>query len=226
MLNLKHNIDIDQSKFNYIFQVAETLYEEHPNRYPYAEELRRAAKVKFEDASEVLHIWKKYTDTWLTMAELMAALKNEGTMFGVFFNEYHEQETNNEYEDEHLMTVDELSVYMGIPKTKIYELRKLNGLPGEIIKKHLYFRKDQIDEWLQSSKWKYRNRVHERQDRTFPEVMNMNDITEYMGVSKSTIKRYMRYNNFPHVYDGYRKRFNKSEVDSWMEKEGIKRKCQ
>ena len=52
---------------------------------------------------------------------------------------------------EPLMGVDDLAEFLGIPKHSIYAWRKTNGgPPAHRIGKHLRWRREDVEEWLES----------------------------------------------------------------------------
>ena len=51
-------------------------------------------------------------------------------------------------ENDEILTIDELSVYLKISKSTLYKLVQENKLPGQKIGKHWRFRKDSIDKWI------------------------------------------------------------------------------
>lgn len=48
-----------------------------------------------------------------------------------------------------ILTVQDLSTYLKIPKSTLYKLAQEGKLPGQKIGKHWRFRKDVIDRWLE-----------------------------------------------------------------------------
>jgi len=49
-----------------------------------------------------------------------------------------------------VMTIDELSEYLKIPKSTLYKLAQEGNLPGQKVGKHWRFHKDVVDKWLGS----------------------------------------------------------------------------
>lgn len=47
-----------------------------------------------------------------------------------------------------VMTIDELSKYLKIPKSTLYKLAQEKRVPGQKVGRHWRFRKDTIDRWL------------------------------------------------------------------------------
>ena len=47
-----------------------------------------------------------------------------------------------------VMTIDELSVYLKIPKSTLYKLAQEGRLPGQKVGRHWRFHKMAIDRWL------------------------------------------------------------------------------
>ncbi|MBU0995379.1 MAG: helix-turn-helix domain-containing protein [Proteobacteria bacterium] len=50
-----------------------------------------------------------------------------------------------------ILTIEELSVYLKIPKSTLYRLAQEGKLPGQKIGKHWRFHKDAIDVWLKET---------------------------------------------------------------------------
>ena len=51
-----------------------------------------------------------------------------------------------------VMTIDELSVYLKIPKSTLYKLAQEGRLPGHKVGRHWRFRKETIDRWLDETR--------------------------------------------------------------------------
>ena len=49
-----------------------------------------------------------------------------------------------------ILTVDDLSAYLKIPKSTIYKLVRENKIPAQKIGRHWRFKKDAIDRWLEN----------------------------------------------------------------------------
>lgn len=47
-----------------------------------------------------------------------------------------------------VMTIEELSDYLKIPKSTLYKLAQEGKLPGQKVGRHWRFRKERIDRWL------------------------------------------------------------------------------
>lgn len=47
-----------------------------------------------------------------------------------------------------VLTIDELAVYLKIPKSTLYKLVREGSVPCQKVGKHWRFHKDAIDEWL------------------------------------------------------------------------------
>jgi excisionase family DNA binding protein len=47
-----------------------------------------------------------------------------------------------------VMTIEELSEYLKIPKSTLYKLAQERKLPGQKVGRHWRFRKERIDRWL------------------------------------------------------------------------------
>ena len=50
--------------------------------------------------------------------------------------------------DNSVLTVDELAVYLKIPKSTLYKLAQEGKVPGQKGGRHWRFRKETIDRWL------------------------------------------------------------------------------
>ena len=50
-----------------------------------------------------------------------------------------------------ILTIDELSVYLKIPKSSLYKLVRSGKVPCQKIGRHWRFRKEAIDRWLDES---------------------------------------------------------------------------
>lgn len=55
-----------------------------------------------------------------------------------------------------LMTLEELSVYLKIPKSTLYKLSQRGELPSSKIGRQLRFRKSKVDKWLEKQENKRR----------------------------------------------------------------------
>lgn len=53
----------------------------------------------------------------------------------------------------------------------------------------------------------------------FKEVMNAREASQYLGVSKETLYKYLWKDQLPAFKLGNRWRFNKAVLDRWMEKQ-------
>ncbi|MBU0512796.1 MAG: helix-turn-helix domain-containing protein, partial [Chloroflexi bacterium] len=47
-----------------------------------------------------------------------------------------------------VLTIDELAVYLKIPKSTLYKLVREGAIPSQKVGKHWRFHKDAIDVWL------------------------------------------------------------------------------
>jgi excisionase family DNA binding protein len=47
-----------------------------------------------------------------------------------------------------IFTIDELSIYLKIPKSTLYKLVREGALPCQKVGKHWRFHKEAIDEWM------------------------------------------------------------------------------
>ena len=52
-----------------------------------------------------------------------------------------------------ILTVDELHIYLKIPKPTLYAMAQNGRMPAAKVGKHWRFRKTDIDEWLNAQKW-------------------------------------------------------------------------
>jgi len=50
-----------------------------------------------------------------------------------------------------IFTIDELAVYLKIPKSTLYKLVREKKLPGQKVGRHWRFRKMAIDRWLEEN---------------------------------------------------------------------------
>ena len=50
-----------------------------------------------------------------------------------------------------ILTIDELAIYLKISKSTLYKLAQAGKLPGQKIGKHWRFKKDVIDRWFDDS---------------------------------------------------------------------------
>jgi len=55
--------------------------------------------------------------------------------------------------DHPILTLDELHLYLKIPKPTLYSLAQNGRIPAAKVGKHWRFRKSDIDEWLNAQKW-------------------------------------------------------------------------
>ncbi len=51
-----------------------------------------------------------------------------------------------------VLTIDELSVYLKIPKSTLYKLAQEGKLPSQKVGRHWRFRKRAIDRWLEETR--------------------------------------------------------------------------
>ncbi len=51
-----------------------------------------------------------------------------------------------------VLTIDELSVYLKIPKSTVYKLAQEGKIPCQKVGRHWRFRKEAIDRWLEESR--------------------------------------------------------------------------
>ena len=65
--------------------------------------------------------------------------------------------------DGDILTLDELHIYLKIPKPTLYALAQNGRIPAAKVGKHWRFRKTDIDEWLNAQKW---TRPLQRRTRT------------------------------------------------------------
>lgn len=50
-----------------------------------------------------------------------------------------------------ILTIEDLSAYLKIPKSTLYRLAQEGRLPGQKIGKHWRFHKEAVDDWLKES---------------------------------------------------------------------------
>jgi len=55
--------------------------------------------------------------------------------------------------DGDILTVEELHLYLKIPKPTLYALAQNGRIPAAKVGKHWRFRKHDIDDWLNAQKW-------------------------------------------------------------------------
>lgn len=70
--------------------------------------------------------------------------------------------------DHEILTLQELHIYLKIPKPTIYAMAQGGRIPAAKVGKHWRFRKADIDEWLNAQKW---TRPLQRRTRK-PQVAN------------------------------------------------------
>lgn len=51
--------------------------------------------------------------------------------------------------DPPVMTVDEVSAYLRIPKASIYKLAQKGRIPGQKVGRHWRFRREALEKWLE-----------------------------------------------------------------------------
>ncbi len=49
---------------------------------------------------------------------------------------------------DNVLTIEELSVYLKIPKSTLYKLVREGKVPSQKVGRHLRFHRESIDEWL------------------------------------------------------------------------------
>ena len=52
-----------------------------------------------------------------------------------------------------VMTIDELVIYLKIPKSTLYKLVRERQIPSQKVGRHLRFRKETIEKWLDQQKF-------------------------------------------------------------------------
>ncbi|MDQ7831373.1 MAG: helix-turn-helix domain-containing protein [Desulfovibrionaceae bacterium] len=53
-----------------------------------------------------------------------------------------------ENKSDNVLTIEELSVYLKIPKSTLYKLVREGKVPSQKVGRHLRFHRESIDEWL------------------------------------------------------------------------------
>lgn len=53
-----------------------------------------------------------------------------------------------ENQSDNVLTIEELSVYLKIPKSTLYKLVREGKIPSQKVGRHLRFHRESIDEWL------------------------------------------------------------------------------
>jgi excisionase family DNA binding protein len=53
-----------------------------------------------------------------------------------------------ENQPDNVLTIEELSVYLKIPKSTLYKLVREGKVPSQKVGRHLRFHREAIDEWL------------------------------------------------------------------------------
>jgi excisionase family DNA binding protein len=53
-----------------------------------------------------------------------------------------------ENKSDNVLTIEELSVYLKIPKSTLYKLVREGKIPSQKVGRHLRFHRESIDEWL------------------------------------------------------------------------------
>ena len=53
-----------------------------------------------------------------------------------------------ENKPDNVLTIEELSVYLKIPKSTLYKLVREGKIPSQKVGRHLRFHRESIDEWL------------------------------------------------------------------------------
>lgn len=53
-----------------------------------------------------------------------------------------------ENELDNVLTIEELSIYLKIPKSTLYKLVREGKVPSQKVGRHLRFHRESIDEWL------------------------------------------------------------------------------
>lgn len=56
---------------------------------------------------------------------------------------------------DNVLTIEELAVYLKISKSSLYKLAQKGEVPGQKVGKHWRFRRDIIDQWMADSTWQY-----------------------------------------------------------------------
>lgn len=59
-----------------------------------------------------------------------------------------------------MMTVEEVAVYIGVPKQRIYSLTSTRGIPYHKIGRTVLFDRHEIDAWLDAHKFPVYAKVH------------------------------------------------------------------
>ncbi|MDL1888316.1 helix-turn-helix domain-containing protein [Nitrospirales bacterium NOB] len=53
---------------------------------------------------------------------------------------------------ESVMTIDELSSYLKVPKSTLYKLAQERRVPGQKVGRHWRFHKEAVDSWLKNQR--------------------------------------------------------------------------
>lgn len=56
-----------------------------------------------------------------------------------------------------VFTIDELAIYLKLPKRTLYELAQERTIPGHKVGRHWRFHRETIDNWLKSSNRRSKN---------------------------------------------------------------------
>ena len=56
-----------------------------------------------------------------------------------------------------ILTIDELAIYLKIPKSTLYKLVREGNIPSQKVGRHWRFRKAAIDRWLEETRGKQGN---------------------------------------------------------------------
>ena len=56
-----------------------------------------------------------------------------------------------------ILTIDELAIYLKIPKSTLYKLVREGNIPSQKVGRHWRFRKAGIDRWLEETRGKQGN---------------------------------------------------------------------
>ena len=72
--------------------------------------------------------------------------------------------------DTDILTLDELHVYLKIPKPTLYALSQSGSIPAAKVGKHWRFRKIDIDAWLHAQRWATRPLQRRHRRRTTDHV--------------------------------------------------------
>ncbi len=92
-----------------------------------------------------MHFWATLIVSRKLVVNNYHLLYTTRSLINAFYSDIGRSNVNKTDE---VMTIDELVLYLKIPKSTLYKLVREGEIPSQKIGRHLRFRKERIDRWL------------------------------------------------------------------------------